>query len=357
MVNRLHALVTPAYTYRPMGPDDVPALYQLLQEIAAVEPDSYAPSLPDLQRDMADPWCDPPVDSCLAFAPDGSLAACARVWTNPELVDDVHAYTDLDVHPAHRNGTVEEPLLDWLEARGAERVRAVAAAHPGHQPMSLLLVCWDSQTELIARCERRGFHPVRYSYRMRRDLREPIPQRPLPAGLSLQPYRPELDEQWRLARNETFRDHWGFEPVSPDEWRLFFIQRSTFRPDLSFAILDGDQVVAYSFNRVDPVEGERTGFPAGWIASLGTRRVWRKRGLASALLAHSLRAFQAAGLPYAGLGVDAENTTGAVALYEHLGFRTYIRRVTLGKRISAAQGGEALEPATSIDQPAFDSRQ
>jgi ribosomal protein S18 acetylase RimI-like enzyme len=102
---------------------------------------------------------------------------------------------------------------------------------------------------------------------------------------------------------------------------------SAFRPDLSFAILDGDEVAAYSINRFDPAAAERTGYRAGWIGSLGTRRPWRQRGLASALLLQSMRAFQSAGLDYAGLGVDAANPTGAVALYESLGFATYLTNV------------------------------
>jgi mycothiol synthase len=325
---------TDQYTYRPARLDDMPDVQQLLQAIAAVEPGSDAPSLEQLQYDFADSWCDPEVDSRVALTRDGTVAAYARVWANPKPADDVRAYTDIDVHPAHRGDPLEWPLLDWLEARGAERVRAIAAANPGHQPLTLLLVCWDTQTGQIARYERRGFHPVRYGYRMRRDLREPIPERPLPAGLVLRGYHPELDEQWRQARNESFRDHWGFEPVTPGDWQQFFIQRPTFRPDLSFAILDDERVVAFSLNHHDAAEAERTGYRAGWIGSLGTRPAWRKRGLASALLVYSMRSFQAAGLGYAGLGVDAENPTGAVGLYEQMGFKPFARRVTLGKRVS-----------------------
>ncbi len=47
---------------------------------------------------------------------------------------------------------------------------------------------------------------------------------------------------------------------------------------------------------------------------------WRRRGLAKALLARSLVAAREAGFTSAGLGVDAENPTGALGLYESLGF-------------------------------------
>ena len=49
------------------------------------------------------------------------------------------------------------------------------------------------------------------------------------------------------------------------------------------------------------------------------RRPWRRRGLGLALLLHSFRDFAARGATRVGLGVDAENTTGAVGLYERAG--------------------------------------
>src|SRR5690606_18977424 len=122
------------------------------------------------------------------------------------------------------------------------------------------------------------------------------------------------------ALDEAFRDHWGNEPISAEDWELFFVGSSNFRPDLTPVALDGDEVAAVSFNTVDPEENARQAQSTGWIRTLGTRRPWRKRGLASALLVWSMRAFREAGLDTATLGVDAENPTGALGLYEGLGF-------------------------------------
>jgi len=168
---------------------------------------------------------------------------------------------------------------------------------------------------------------------MRRDLSQPIPDRPLPAGLALRHHAPELDAGMLATRNESFSDGWHFDPVSPNDWQQFFVGRSDFRSDLSFAVLAGEEVVAFTMNRYDPIAAERTGLKVGWIASLGTRRAWRKRGLASALLVTSMRAFQAAGLGYAGLGVDAQNPTGALSLYEGLGFAPYVQGLQFHKTL------------------------
>jgi ribosomal protein S18 acetylase RimI-like enzyme len=52
---------------------------------------------------------------------------------------------------------------------------------------------------------------------------------------------------------------------------------------------------------------------------------WRRRGLGEALLRSAFDALHARGFRRAGLGVDAENATGAVALYERAGMHV-VRR-------------------------------
>lgn len=97
--------------------------------------------------------------------------------------------------------------------------------------------------------------------------------------------------------------------------------------------MDGDEVVAFSINRVKAEENERLGVKSGWIGSLGTRRKYRKQGIASGLIAESMRKFKAEGLESVGLGVDAENLTGALALYERLGFHPVKTGFILEKRV------------------------
>lgn len=50
-------------------------------------------------------------------------------------------------------------------------------------------------------------------------------------------------------------------------------------------------------------------------------RPWRGRGLGRALLLESLRLFKSRGYAKAGLSVDSENSSGALRLYESVGFR------------------------------------
>jgi len=53
----------------------------------------------------------------------------------------------------------------------------------------------------------------------------------------------------------------------------------------------------------------------------GVRRPWRKQGLARALIARSLSQLRELGMTEASLTVDTENPSGALRLYEGLGYR------------------------------------
>jgi len=317
----------PGYTWRPARREDVWALHQLLLAVDKADDRNSASTLTDMQTQFDDPWSNPETDSLLAFTPDGQVAAMARTFVNPQPEEEIRAFLWDEVHPDHRGRGLEEFLLTWMEARARQRVQAM--------PVGLQRVfrygCPDNLSERIARLERRGYQPVRYFYRMRRDLHQPIPDKLLAESLSLRTYSPELSRAVLDAFNEAFRDHWSFETITNEDWQKFFIERSSFRPDLTFVAMDGDQVAGFSFNTVSPEENARNGINEGWIAELAVRRPWRKRGIASALLCASMRAFKAEGLDYATLGVDTENLSGALRLYESVGFKPVKRFIQFEK--------------------------
>lgn len=68
-------------------------------------------------------------------------------------------------------------------------------------------------------------------------------------------------------------------------------------------------------------ENEAFGRRRGYTEQIFTRRPWRGRGIATALIGRNLRLLAERGMSEAALNVDAENPTGALALYERVGFR------------------------------------
>ena len=104
--------------------------------------------------------------------------------------------------------------------------------------------------------------------------------------------------------------------MNEEAWREFFTGVSQFRGDLSYLVMDAENVAGFCVNWVEGAESTRE----GWIEAIGVIPAWRGRGIASALMAKSLHLFQAEGLEQAALDVDAENPTGALRLYEKHGF-------------------------------------
>jgi ribosomal protein S18 acetylase RimI-like enzyme len=83
---------------------------------------------------------------------------------------------------------------------------------------------------------------------------------------------------------------------------------------------DGDEIAGVVQNWIWAEENAQLGVARGWLEHISVRRPWRRRGLGRAITAESLRRLAAAGMTEAILGVDADNPTGALGLYEGLGF-------------------------------------
>ena len=114
-----------------------------------------------------------------------------------------------------------------------------------------------------------------------------------------------------------------------DRWRRQQLDAPLARPDMSFVALAGDEIAGVCLCATHE-SGER-GY--GWVGILGVRPPWRRRGLGEALLRTAFRAFAAEGATRVGLGVDGENTTGAVRLYERAGMRVIRRYDTYERRL------------------------
>ncbi len=105
-----------------------------------------------------------------------------------------------------------------------------------------------------------------------------------------------------------------------------------------FIAMDGPSGEIAGLNLCRPVsyyDAER-----GWVGEIGVRRPWRKQGLGLALLRHAFNEFYRRGKRKVGLGVDAQNLTGALRLYESAGmhvdqaYDTYEKEIRPGREIS-----------------------
>jgi mycothiol synthase len=215
---------------------------------------------------------------------------------------------DARVHPDASGTGVADAVLDTAEAWSRERAQpgAVIRAYPG-----------EREEELRKALERRGYQPVRHFFRMVIELGGPPIEVEDPPGFVLRAFDPETDDPARVyeAHMESFADHWGFHHTPYDEWRTYSLEGPHSDPTLWKLAEADDELAGFSLN-----SWHMSGDPTyGWVSVLGVRSPWRRKGLGLALLARTFDELGSRGATRVGLGVDTENPTGAVGLYERAG--------------------------------------
>ena len=256
--------------------------------------------------------CDPAADIVVAEDDAGRVVGYARVrWE--DVAAGFRAYPLAFVADPRVDG-LEGRLLDWAEARA----RAIASEHdvPDRRLDSGATDGTQRQQLLLDR----GFVPTTGWGFMVRDLTA-IPACPLPAGLVTRPVATDdLRAIWD-AQADALRDDPDFVEQSDEDWQRFRDEAAR-GTELWHIAWDADRVVAQVRTRpADAADDERRGRRRAWTEDISTRREWRRRGVASALICASLRQLAALGYDEAALGADVESPTRARQLYERLGYR------------------------------------
>lgn len=303
-------------------PEDVPALAAVFNAMAEADGLLERRSVEQLTAwyAHATPHMDPARDILVAEL-YGRIAGYGRhQWVDTS--DDLREHRVIVIAGPDGRGTVD-PLIDALEARAAE---VAAAQGPIDRPRVLGTFADDGQTWRLDAFTRRGYEAMRWGFEMVRPTLDGIVVPPLPEGLEVRPIerRPEVLRRLWDADLEAFRDHFGGFDAS-DEAFEEWLTEPEFDPSLFVVAFDGDEIAGAVLNTISPAENEMLGLRRGWLDSVFTRRPWRRRGLAAALVARSLVLLRERGMTSAILGVDAQNPTGALGVYERAGFEVSTR--------------------------------
>jgi ribosomal protein S18 acetylase RimI-like enzyme len=294
-------------TTRPYRDADAEALADLMNAVAAAAGTHAYQTATNVRNDMSSGWvADPERDTRLLVAADGSVVAYAVVPTPPpggariEMVGGVQ--------PDRQGEGLGRELMTWQ----IERAGQIRAAVAPDASWYLEAYAMDEETSAQRLFARFDLQQTRFFFDMEAPLSDEAAVE-LPEGLRSVPFTPDLTTALHSAHKEAFADLWGFQQRPQDLWVAMTVGSRTFRSDLSRIALDGDEIAGYvlAYDSVD----DRI-----YVGQVGTRRAWRKRGVASALLSATMRAAAATGKTIASLGVDADSPTGAGAVYERLGF-------------------------------------
>ncbi|WP_394615260.1 GNAT family N-acetyltransferase [Lentzea sp. JNUCC 0626] len=242
-----------------------------------------------------------------------------KIQYRPAATEVHRVSLDGGVHPSHRRQGIGTRLV----RAGVEAARVLHALH--HPTLKLAINVHKAEhiAGLAPLLIAEGFTPVRYFQRMEHGLRD-VPSSSDPR---IEPWSPSSDEEFRGLRNEAYRSVWGATPMSLPLWQNK-ITNQTFRPSMSFLLRDADGVAAGMLVTMNwEADTEATGVNDAHFMLIGVLPSHRRRGIASALIAHALAAATRQRYDRALLSVDSENATGAFGIFDRAGFTATMRYV------------------------------
>jgi len=202
----------------------------------------------------------------------------------------------------------EPDIADELLARVFERAR-----ERGDETVTIVVRSPEDPLNRVV--ERHPFELVHETLLMWRPLAAEIDEPRLPDGLMVRTFEADDGRAVHDLLDEAYRA-WDplWVPMAHADWVRWMTGDPEFHPS-----------VWWLAEREGALAGCALHWTSGWLKDLAVRDSERGRGLGAALVGLGLVEFARRGLDRVGLKVDAGNPTGAVRLYEKLGFVTASR--------------------------------
>jgi len=275
-------------------------------------------------------WTAPGVDRDRDFAvvesPSGKLCGFLSVEAEPPFAE---VFALGIVAPAFHGLGLGAAIVSETERRAR---RFVELADPDARVLIHAGALAD-EPRVSALLSSRGYREVRRFELRRVDFAgEPAPPRDI-EGPSVRGFRPEEARQLYEAHVEAFADHWGEGTETYEDFRHHHLDAPDYDAGLWFGAWDGNELAGY----VGGQEKSREDPSRGYIAVLGVRRPYRRRGLGEALLLQAFGALYRHGQRGAELHVDADSLTGATGLYAKVGMTAHPRFATWEKELRPAR--------------------
>jgi mycothiol synthase len=298
--------------WRPIGQNNLEAIIELSQSCLAVDGGIGFMFEPDNIKSRYLPG--EPSSGIGAYTSDGYLAACASVSINGDPGRQ-RARIVGQVRPDLRGRGIGTYLMQWSQDQAKALLAGVA------EPQKVMEVATESLTEPAHRLYlAHGFACVFEELVMERDLHLPLPDRPLPQGVTISNWQPDLAELFFQAYHTSFRERPGFPGFSATQW-ITYVTENDHKPEWSLLARVEGEPVGFAIGNIDLSKDP----PGGEIWQIGIIPAQRRRGLASALLVETMRRMQEAGASSALLTVNINNP-GAIKAYSQLSFITVGRR-------------------------------
>jgi ribosomal protein S18 acetylase RimI-like enzyme len=235
---------------------------------------------------------------------------------------------DFCVLPAFKGSGVEEQLLEAavteFTKRGVKQMRAWTGVN---------------RTDRIGFLERSGF---KFSHRTI-DMRTSLEKVPFNIGenteTAIRPVDVEATEdveKLNWLANTCFEGDPLYVPETVEETRRSLADNSFYQWQKFFFAVVENSDVGYVGVAVDEKYNVEHDVKTGFVIWIGVLPAYRRRGIGTRLLLHSLSVLKDQGMTSASLDTEDSNPTRAITLYEKVGFKVLQEYVTYAKDIALA---------------------
>jgi mycothiol synthase len=311
------------FSLRSARDEDAGRAAELVNEEARVHLGTPIWSAAQVLRLWSNPVVDRERDVAVVVAPGGEICAWLALVCGPPHVE-VFALGVVGL-AWHGRG-----LGVWILAETERRAQRFLELAPARARFVIHAGALADEPAVGALLAAAGYREIRRFQLMRVDFAG-VPAAPsVPSGIRIEQLDPESDVDAAFdAHREAFADHWGESEETLEEFRHWLIDTPRFDRELSLLAREGPVVAGYLFAWPDAEEDPSRGY----VAALGTRRAYRGRGIAEALLRHAFGTLFDRGKRGCDLHVDSDSLTGATRLYERVGMTAHPRFATWEKEL------------------------
>jgi GNAT superfamily N-acetyltransferase len=305
---------------RYRGTEDISAMVRIANRSWKADGVVWSISEEDLTSDLLNPVnMDPELDLVLAEV-SGELVGYGSVyWRRKSKVLRLYSQS-VSLLPEWRGKGIRRALLRHNE----KRIRQIARKH-GHSDRKFIET-WANEepNDWKTLIEGEGYEPSWHLFELVRNDLNNIPDFRLPKHLEIRPVEPRHEPMLWEAAKEAMADERSF---SEDSWNDENYEKvrslPEYSPQLAQVAWDGDEIAGGVHVYIREEENKELNRKRGYTETIFVRRPWRRMGVARALIASSLRVLRDLGMEEAALDVDTDNPSGALRLYESLGYRLF----------------------------------
>ena len=287
---------------RQATPEDAELVLEILNsEINGVDPDHGNYGI-DIARMMIESPNDP---SATWLFSDSERAVPFGVGNlHPDLIAQT-----LEPIISVRSGDSRYPdLLEWF----------ILEAQREYPDFKIQVSINHKHCENLVHATSRGFKPIRVYNTLRAPVAPNLKPPLLPEGVEVR--NVELDNindlrKMHAVHQNSFAEHFGFVPRDFDSWvKRIQADKSIPRDGIYLLEFHGS---AEGFIWLDDIDGLEL---RGFVDRLGVNKEHRGKGFGQLLLGTALAHFSRRGYVHAELGVDTQNASNALRVYEKMGF-------------------------------------